>query len=125
MTSSLLTVPFCFSSAFFPFLFSFFLSHCLTVVEPNVANVAVPDDKLAQLAEICGSKKLITSQIKFMDIAGLIKGAATGAGLGNQFLQNIRDVDVILHVVRCFDNSDIIHVDSRIDPVADIVRKRK
>ena len=101
-----------------------FLTNGLVVhnctIEPNVANVGVPDPVLQQLAAIAKTDTIIYNQVKFVDIAGIIKGASEGAGLGNKFLQNIRDVDVILHVVRCFENHDIIHVDSKIDPIADI-----
>lgn len=91
-----------------------------TTIEPNTAAVAVPDPLLQELAKIAGTTKLIYPQVKFVDIAGLIKGASSGAGLGNKFLTNIKDVDVILHVVRCFEDPEILHVDSRVDPIKDI-----
>ncbi|MDR7871147.1 MAG: redox-regulated ATPase YchF [Tissierellaceae bacterium] len=89
-------------------------------IEPNVGVVDVPDDRLAKLATIHGSKKIIPTAIEFCDIAGLVKGASTGEGLGNKFLSHIREVDAIVHVVRCFENPDIVHVDGDIDPIRDI-----
>ena len=91
-----------------------------TTIEPNTAYVSVVDARLNQLAAIVKSAKVITAQITFVDIAGLIKGASAGAGLGNKFLSNIREVSVILHVVRCYDNPDVVHVSSRIDPIDDM-----
>src|ERR687895_1039941 len=88
-------------------------------IEPNVGQVAVPDPRLDKLAAIAGSAKIIPTQLAFVDIAGLVKGASKGEGLGNQFLGNIREVDAIVHVLRCFENDDIQHVDERIDPVSD------
>ena len=88
-------------------------------IEPNVGNVAVPDARLDQLAAIAGSQKIIETQLGFVDIAGLVRGASKGEGLGNQFLGNIREVDAIVHVLRCFENDDIQHVDNRVDPIAD------
>ncbi len=88
-------------------------------IEPNVGEVAVPDPRLDQLAEIAGSKQIIPTRITFVDIAGLVKGASRGEGLGNQFLANIREVDAIAHVLRCFEDGDITHVEGRVDPVAD------
>ena len=88
-------------------------------IEPNVGNVAVPDARLNQLAGIAGSQKIIPTQLAFVDIAGLVRGASKGEGLGNQFLGNIREVDAIIHVLRCFENDDIQHVENRVDPVAD------
>jgi len=88
-------------------------------IEPNVGQVAVPDPRLDKLAAIAGSAKIIPTQLAFVDIAGLVKGASKGEGLGNQFLGNIRVVDAIVHVLRCFENDDIQHVENRIDPVAD------
>lgn len=88
-------------------------------IEPNVGNVAVPDDRLARLAEIAKSAKVIETQLGFVDIAGLVRGASKGEGLGNQFLGNIREVDAIVHVLRCFENDDIQHVDNHVDPIAD------
>ena len=88
-------------------------------IEPNVGNVAVPDPRLDKLAEIAGSAKKIETQLAFVDIAGLVRGASTGEGLGNQFLGNIREVDAIVHVLRCFENGDVTHVEGRVDPIAD------
>jgi hypothetical protein len=88
-------------------------------IEPNVGRVAVPDERLEQLAKIAGSAKIIPTQIEFVDIAGLVKGASKGEGLGNQFLSHIREVDAIMHVLRCFEDSDITHVDGKIDPLRD------
>ena len=88
-------------------------------IEPNVGQVAVPDPRLQKLAAIAGSQKIIETQLAFVDIAGLVRGASKGEGLGNQFLGNIREVDAIVHVLRCFENDDIQHVDNRIDPIAD------
>lgn len=88
-------------------------------IEPNVGNVAVPDPRLDKLAAIAGSAKIIATQLGFVDIAGLVRGASKGEGLGNQFLGNIREVDAIVHVLRCFENDDIQHVDNRVDPIAD------
>jgi len=89
-------------------------------IEPNTANVAVPDPLLVKLAALAKTDKIIFGQMKFVDIAGIIAGASAGAGLGNKFLSNIRECDILLQVVRCFDDSQIVHVDSRIDPLADI-----
>jgi ribosome-binding ATPase len=88
-------------------------------IEPNVGNVAVPDPRLSALAEIASSAKVIETQLGFVDIAGLVRGASKGEGLGNQFLGNIREVDAIVHVLRCFENDDIQHVDNKVDPIAD------
>jgi GTP-binding protein YchF len=88
-------------------------------IEPNVGDVAVPDDRLEKLAEIAKSKQVIPTRITFVDIAGLVKGASKGEGLGNQFLANIREVDAIAHVLRCFEDGDVTHVEGRIDPIAD------
>lgn len=88
-------------------------------IEPNVGNVAVPDERLQKLAGIAGSAKIIETQLGFVDIAGLVRGASKGEGLGNQFLGNIREVDAIVHVLRCFENDDIQHVDNRVDPISD------
>jgi GTP-binding protein YchF len=89
-------------------------------IEPNVGDVAVPDARLATLAEIAGSKEIIATRLTFVDIAGLVRGASKGEGLGNQFLANIRECDAIAHVVRCFEDGDITHVEGRIDPLSDI-----
>ena len=88
-------------------------------IEPNVGQVAVPDARLDKLAEIAKSAKIIPTQLGFVDIAGLVKGASKGEGLGNQFLGNIREVDAIVHVLRCFENDDIQHVANKVDPLAD------
>jgi len=88
-------------------------------IEPNVGDVAVPDARLDKLAELAGSKQIIPTRITFVDIAGLVKGASKGEGLGNKFLATIREVDAIAHVLRCFEDSDVTHVDGRVDPVAD------
>jgi len=89
-------------------------------IEPNVGDVAVPDPRLDALAAIASSKEIIPTRLTFVDIAGLVRGASRGEGLGNQFLANIREVDAIAHVVRCFEDSDITHVEGKIDPLADI-----
>ena len=88
-------------------------------IEPNVGEVAVPDPRLDRLAAIAGSKQIIPTRMTFVDIAGLVRGASKGEGLGNQFLANIRECDAIAHVLRCFEDGDITHVEGRIDPVAD------
>ncbi|WP_299957924.1 redox-regulated ATPase YchF [uncultured Roseobacter sp.] len=88
-------------------------------IEPNVGDVAVPDARLDRLAEIAQSKQIIPTRMTFVDIAGLVKGASKGEGLGNQFLANIREVDAIAHVLRCFEDGDVTHVEGRVDPVAD------
>jgi ribosome-binding ATPase len=88
-------------------------------IEPNVGEVAVPDTRLEKLAAIAGSKQIIPTRMTFVDIAGLVRGASKGEGLGNQFLANIRECDAIAHVLRCFEDGDITHVEGRIDPVAD------
>ncbi len=88
-------------------------------IEPNVGDVAVPEARLQKLAEIAGSAEIIPSRLQFVDIAGLVRGASQGEGLGNQFLANIREVDAVAYVLRCFEDDDITHVEGRIDPVAD------
>jgi ribosome-binding ATPase len=88
-------------------------------IEPNTGEVAVPDPRLQKLAAAGKSKEIIPTRISFVDIAGLVRGASKGEGLGNQFLANIREVDAIVHVLRCFEDDDITHVEGRIDPVAD------
>src|SRR5438094_6005570 len=88
-------------------------------IEPNVGQVAVPDPRLDQLAAIAKSAKIIPTQLAFVDIAGLVKGASQGEGLGNQFLGNIREVDAIVHVLRCFTDGDVTHVEGKVDPIAD------
>lgn len=89
-------------------------------IDPNVGIVAVPDERIVKLGELYHTKKVTPAVIEFVDIAGLVKGASKGEGLGNQFLANIREVDAIVHVVRCFENSNIIHVDGSVDPARDI-----
>jgi hypothetical protein len=88
-------------------------------IEPNVGQVGVPDPRLSTLANIAASAKIIETQLGFVDIAGLVRGASKGEGLGNQFLGNIREVDAIIHVLRCFENDDIQHVDNKVDPISD------
>jgi len=89
-------------------------------IDPNVGEVAVPDARLDELARIATSAQIVPTRLTFVDIAGLVRGASKGEGLGNQFLANIREVDAVAHVVRCFEASDVTHVEDRIDPVADI-----
>ena len=88
-------------------------------IEPNVGRVAVPDERLNRIASIAKSAQTIETQIEFVDIAGLVRGASKGEGLGNQFLANIREVDAIVHVLRCFEGGDVTHVEGRVDPIAD------
>jgi len=88
-------------------------------IEPNVGEVAVPDDRLDKLAAIAASRQIIPTRMTFVDIAGLVRGASRGEGLGNQFLANIRECDAIAHVLRCFEDGDVTHVEGRIDPIAD------
>ena len=88
-------------------------------IEPNVGQVAVPDERLDKIAAIAKSAKILPTQLAFVDIAGLVKGASQGEGLGNQFLGNIREVDAIVHVLRCFEDDDIQHVNNKVDPIAD------
>ena len=89
-------------------------------IDPNVGVVAVPDERLSLLAALYNSEKITPAVIEFVDIAGLVKGASKGEGLGNQFLSHIRETDAIVHVVRCFENSNIIHVDGSVNPLRDI-----
>jgi GTP-binding protein YchF len=89
-------------------------------IEPNVGMVTVPDPRLKALSDIVHPQQALPAVMQFVDIAGLVKGAASGEGLGNKFLANIRETDSIAHVVRCFDNSDVIHVEGRVDPIGDI-----
>ena len=89
-------------------------------IDPNVGTVAVPDERIKKLGDLYHTKKVTPATIEFVDIAGLVKGASKGEGLGNQFLANIREVDAIVHVVRCFEDSNIVHVDGSIDPARDI-----
>ena len=88
-------------------------------IEPNVGEVNVPDARLDTLADIAGSKSIIPARMTFVDIAGLVKGASKGEGLGNQFLDNIRETDAIAHVLRCFEDGDVTHVEGRVNPVED------
>ena len=87
-------------------------------IEPNVGIVEVPDARLAKLADIAKPQKLLPAIVEFVDIAGLVAGASKGEGLGNQFLANIRETDAIVHVVRCFDDENVVHVSGRIDPIS-------
>src|ERR1700747_2644891 len=89
-------------------------------IEPNVGEVPVPDPRLDRLATIAKSAQVVPTRLTFVDIAGLVRGASKGEGLGNQFLANIREVDAIAHVVRCFEDTDVTHVEGRIDSIADI-----
>ncbi len=88
-------------------------------IEPNVGNVAVPDERLQKLAAVAHSAKIVETQLGFVDIAGLVRGASRGEGLGNQFLGNIREADAIVHVLRCFEDGDVTHVEGKVDPIAD------
>ena len=88
-------------------------------IEPNVGQVAVPDARLDAIARIAASARVVATQLAFVDIAGLVRGASTGEGLGNQFLGHIREVDAIIHVLRCFEGGDVTHVEGRVDPIAD------
>ena len=88
-------------------------------IEPNTGEVSVPDERLAKIAAIAESKEVLPARLNFVDIAGLVRGASKGEGLGNQFLANIREVDAIAHVLRCFEDGDITHVEGKIDPIAD------
>src|SRR3954471_24278174 len=89
-------------------------------IEPNVGEVAVPDPRLRELAALAKSAQIVPTRLTFVDIAGLVRGASKGEGLGNQFLGHIRSVDAIAHVVRCFEDPDVVHVDGKVDPLADI-----
>src|ERR1700755_1084983 len=88
-------------------------------IEPNVGTITVPDDRLNELSKLVNPQKIVPTTIEIVDIAGLVKGASKGEGLGNQFLANIRETDAILHVLRCFDDDNIIHVDGSVNPVRD------
>ena len=88
-------------------------------IEPNVGVVPVPDDRLGACGEIAKSEQVIPTQLTFVDIAGLVRGASKGEGLGNQFLSHIREVDAIIHLLRCFEDTDVTHVDGKVDPLAD------
>src|SRR5882757_5724653 len=89
-------------------------------IEPNVGIVAVPDGRLEIIRQFIESEKIIPAAVRVVDIAGIVRGASTGEGLGNKFLSHIREVDAILHVVRCFENSDVVHVDGGVDPIRDM-----
>src|SRR5579864_9820167 len=89
-------------------------------IEPNVGVITVPDERLTKLTEIVNPKNVVPNVIEIVDIAGLVKGASKGEGLGNQFLANIRSTDAIIHVVRCFEDENVVHVEGRIDPAGDI-----
>lgn len=89
-------------------------------IEPNVGIVTVPDSRLDALSNIVKPQQVVPATMQFVDIAGLVKGAAKGEGLGNQFLANIRETDAIAHVVRCFENTDVVHVEGKVDPLSDI-----
>ena len=89
-------------------------------IDPNVGIVTVPDERLTTLRDLYNSQKTVPAVIEFVDIAGLVKGASKGEGLGNKFLSHIREVDAIVHVVRCFEDSNIVHVDGSVDPIRDI-----
>ncbi len=95
-------------------------NYAFTTIEPNVAVVNLKDERLEKLAKIVNAKKIVPATFQFVDIAGLVEGASKGEGLGNKFLANIREVDAIVHVIRCFENSDIMHVKNKIDPIADL-----
>ena len=88
-------------------------------IEPNLGSTNVPDKRLEALADLCNPKRVVPATVDIVDIAGLVKGASKGEGLGNQFLANIRETDAILHVLRCFDDNNIVHVDGSVDPVRD------
>ncbi|GAK33597.1 ribosome-binding ATPase YchF [alpha proteobacterium Q-1] len=88
-------------------------------IDPNIGDVSVPDPRLQQIAALAKSKQIIPTRLSFVDIAGLVRGASKGEGLGNQFLGNIREVDAVVHVLRCFEDDDVTHVDGKIDPIAD------
>ena len=88
-------------------------------IEPNVGTITVPDERLTKLEELVNPQKVIPTTIEIVDIAGLVKGAHKGEGLGNQFLANIREVDAIIHVLRCFDDDNVVHVDGKVDPISD------
>ena len=88
-------------------------------IEPNVGVITVPDDRLNRLVEMCNPRSIVPATVEIVDIAGLVKGASKGEGLGNKFLANIRETDAIIHVLRCFDDDNITHVDGSVDPVRD------
>src|SRR5690606_15780073 len=89
-------------------------------IEPNVGVVSLPDARLGVLADLCGSERIVPAPVSFVDIAGIVKGASEGEGLGNQFLATIREADAIAEVVRGFEDSDVVHVDGKVDPKADL-----
>ena len=89
-------------------------------IEPNLATVPVPDMRLSKLADIVHPEQIINATVEFLDIAGLVRGASKGEGLGNKFLANIREADAILHVVRCFEDPDVVHVEGKVDPLCDV-----
>ena len=89
-------------------------------IEPNVGMISVPDPRLTRLVELCNPKSVVPATVEIVDIAGLVKGASRGEGLGNKFLANIRETDAILHVLRCFDDENVTHVDGSVDPVRDM-----
>ena len=95
-------------------------NHPFSTIEPNVGIVAVPDDRLEKLSKMYNPKKTTPTNIEFIDIAGLVSGSVRGEGLGNRFLAYIREVDAIIHTIRCFENENVIHVGSKIDPLSDI-----
>ena len=88
-------------------------------IEPNIGIITVPDERLEKIAELVDPEKVINTTVEIVDIAGLVKGASKGEGLGNKFLANIRETDAIIHVLRCFDNTNIIHVDGSVNPIRD------
>lgn len=88
-------------------------------IEPNVGTITVPDERLTQLAELITPERIVPTTIEIVDIAGLVKGASKGEGLGNKFLSNIRETDAIIHVLRCFEDPNVVHVDGSVDPVRD------
>ncbi len=94
-------------------------NYAFSTVEPNVGDVAVPDERLDRLAAIAKSARIVPTRIAFVDIAGLVRGASKGEGLGNQFLGSLREMEALIHVLRCFEDSDVTHVEGRIDPVSD------
>ena len=89
-------------------------------IDPNVGIVAVPDERLEKLAELSQSRKIVPAMVEFYDIAGLVKGANVGEGLGNKFLSHIRETNAIVHIIRCFESSEIIHVEASVDPLRDL-----
>src|SRR6056297_3184970 len=88
-------------------------------IDPNVGIVSVPDERLDKIAELVKPEKVVPTSVEFVDIAGLVKGASKGEGLGNQFLGNIRETDAVIHILRCFDDENVTHVDATVDPVRD------